>query len=194
MKRFFISSAMSVALSAALMAQSPAAPIAPADPDQRFVFDTYMNGLSEIQLGELAQQKASSTEVKQFGQRLMTDHSKANDELKTIAAARTLTLPTMMDVKHKATYDRLAQLAGASFDRAFMQDMVTAHHAAVDNFRNESKNGKDADIRNWASKTLPTLEGHLSQARSVNTAVGTSGSAAPVPAPDRTPLDQRPVR
>jgi len=176
MTRLFISSAMSVALAATLAAQSPAAQTPPTDPDHRFVFNTYMSGLAEVRLGELAQQKASSAEVKQFGERLMTDHKKANEELKTIAATKTITLPTMVDDKHKATYDRLSQLSGAAFDRAFMQDMLTAHRTAVDNFRNEAKDGKDADIKTWASKTLPTLEGHLGQAQSVNTAVGTSGT------------------
>jgi putative membrane protein len=216
MRRLLMASTMTVALSAALVAQTPArqtpappagqAPLptaarsAPTNPDQKFVFDTYMNGLSEIQLGELAQQKGSSSDVKQFGQRLMTDHSKANDELKPIAAAQNFTLPTTVDAKHKATYDRLEQLSGASFDRAFMQDMLAAHHKAVDNFKNQAKNGKDAEIKAWASKTLPTLEGHLSQAQNVNklvgsaAPVGTSGAKDAVPAPGGPDKPEAPAR
>jgi putative membrane protein len=152
------------------LAQAP-----PSDPDQQFVYNTYSNGLAEIELGKLAQQKASSADVKKFADRLVTDHGRFNDELKPLATKKNITLPTEVDAKHKATYERLNKLSGTAFDRAFMPDMVTAHRSAVDSFKKAST-GKDADIKAWASKTLPTIEEHLKAAQSVNTAVGTTGT------------------
>jgi putative membrane protein len=164
----------------------------PTDPDQRFVYETYGNGLAEIQLGKFAAQKAASNEVKQFGQRLVTDHSKANDELKSIASAKNIMLPAAVDAKHQAAYDRLSKLSGPAFDHAFMQDMVAAHRNAVKNFQDTSKNGKDAEVKAFAAKTLPTIEAHLKQAERVHTAVGTSGTSS-VPKAN-TEDDDRPRR
>jgi putative membrane protein len=158
----------------------------PMDPDHKFVYDTYANGLAEIQLGQLAGQKAASNEVKQFGQRLVTDHSKGNDELKSIASSKSVMLPTAVDAKHKATFDRLSNMSGPGFDRAYMQEMVAAHRNAVKSFQDKSANAKDPEVKAFAAKTLPTLEAHLKQAQSVDTAVGTSGKVDdPTAAPAR---------
>src|SRR5262249_51808111 len=112
-----------------------------------------------------------------FGQRMVDDHSKANDELKTLAQNKNITLPTALDATDKATVDRLAKLNGESFDRAYMQAMVKDHQKDVNEFRTQSKSGKDADVKAWASKTLPTLEEHLKMAKDTSHAVvGTSGT------------------
>jgi len=134
-------------------------------------------GLAEVELGQLASEKASSDQVKQFGQKMVTDHGKANDELKSLAQSKNITLPTDTDAKHKATRDRLSKLSGAAFDRAYMQDMLSDHRKDVSDFRKESQSGKDPEVKAWAAKTLPTLEEHLQLAQSASRgAVGTSGN------------------
>jgi putative membrane protein len=154
-----------------------AADASKSNPDRQFVMDAAQGGMAEVELGQLATQKASSDAVKQFGQRMVTDHGKANDELKTLAQSKSITLPTDIGAKHKATKDKLEKLSGAAFDRAYMQEMVSDHRKDVSDFRKESQSGKDPDVKAWAAKTLPTLEEHLKMAQAASTsAVGTSGT------------------
>jgi putative membrane protein len=144
-------------------------------PDENFVIKAARGGMAEVELGKLAVDKAASDEVKKFGQRMVDDHSRANDELKTLAQNKHINLPTEIDTQEKALHDRLAKLTGASFDRAYMQAMVADHRQDVNEFRIEARSGKDADVKGWAAKTLPTLEEHLRLAESTNRAVGTTG-------------------
>ena len=144
--------------------------------DNTFVTKAAEGGMAEVELGKLAVEKASNDQVKQFGQRMVDDHSKANDELKTIAQQKNITLPTGISAKDKAERDRLARLSGAAFDHAYMSAMLTDHKKDVNEFRVESTSGKDADIKAFAAKTLPTLEEHLKLAQDANKAVGTSGT------------------
>jgi putative membrane protein len=133
--------------------------------DKSFVMKAAKGGLAEVEFGRLAAEKATDPDVKQFGQKMVDDHSKANDELKTIAQQKGLTLPAELDAKDKRTRDHLAKLSGAAFDRAYMSTMVKDHTTDVSEFRKESKTGKDSDVKSFADKTLPTLEEHLKLAR-----------------------------
>jgi putative membrane protein len=144
--------------------------------DNHFIADAAQGGYAEIELGKLAKDKASSSDVKTFADRMVSDHDKANDELKDIAAKNNVTWPTALDAKHKATYDRLSKLSGPAFDRAYMQAMLKDHQEDVAAFRTESKTGKDEDVKTFATKTLPTLEEHLKLAQTTNGAVATSGT------------------
>jgi putative membrane protein len=141
-----------------------------------FIMNAAKDGMAEVEIGKLATEKASNPQVKQFGQRMVDDHGKANEELKTLAQNKNVTLPTELDPKHKATRDRLSKLSGDAFDHAYMQEMVVDHRKAVNAFRTEEKSGTDPDIKAWAAKTLPTLEEHLKLAQEANKAVGTSGT------------------
>src|SRR5438105_2218666 len=109
--------------------------------DQQFVMEAARGGMAEVELGQLASQKAQSDQVKQFAQRMVQDHGKANDELKSLAQQKNITVPTGLDAKHKATHDRLSKLSGAQFDRAYMQDMLQDHRKDVNDFRRESQGG-----------------------------------------------------
>ncbi len=144
---------------------------AKSNPDHGFVEKAAMGGMVEVELGNLAQQKGASDQVKQFGKRMVDDHSKANDELKQIASSKDITLPTALDKKHQGDVDKFSKLSGAQFDKAYMSHMVDDHKHDVSDFRKESKSGKDADVKEFASKTLPTLEEHLKLAESTNAAV-----------------------
>jgi len=143
-----------------------------ANPDQAFVTEAAQGGMSEVQLGELAVKQASSKDVKAFGQHMVSDHSKANDELKQLAAKKKWDLPADVGAENKATMDRLSKLKGAAFDKAYMSDMVEDHVKDVAAFDTESKKGKDLDLRSWAAKTLPTLRHHLSMAKETAAKVG----------------------
>ena len=139
--------------------------------DETFVTKAAQGGLAEVKLGTLATQKAANADVKAFGQQMVDDHSKANDELKQLASSKGITLPTDIDAKDQATYDRLSKLSRAEFDRAYMQHMVADHHTDVAEFRHESQRGEDSDVKAWAAKTLPTLEHHLQMAESTDAKV-----------------------
>lgn len=135
-------------------------------PDQHFMMKAAQGGMAEVQLGKLATQNASSQAVKDFGQKMVDDHSKANDELKGLAARKNVTLPTSLDAKDQATMDRLSKLTGAAFDRAYMRDMVADHKKDIADFQREASSGADPDVKTWASNTLPTLQQHLQLAQS----------------------------
>jgi putative membrane protein len=148
--------------------------------DHHFVTDAAVGGMAEVELGKVAAEKAANADVKQFGQRMADDHGKANDELKSLAQSKQITLPSAIDAKHKATIDQLSKLSGEAFDRAYVQEMLKDHQKDVAAFRAESKSGKDPEVKAWADKTLPILEDHLKMVQDLNrTAVGTSGVKKP---------------
>jgi len=145
--------------------------------DEAFVTEALKGGMAEVELGRLAAEKATDNDVKKFGQQMADDHAKAGEELKTLASNKHFTVAADMDPKDKALHDRLAKLSGAAFDRAYMQAMVTDHQKDVTAFKREADAGKDADIKAFAAKTLPTLEEHLKMARQADRkVVGTSGA------------------
>ena len=146
--------------------------------DKAFATKAAIGGLAEVQMGQLAQQKGSSDQVKQFGSRMVDDHTKANDELKQIASSKGIALPTDLDAKHKSKMDKMQKLSGAQFDKAYMDDMVADHKEDVADFRKEANSGKDSDIKAFAAKTLPTLQDHLKMAQSTDSAVKSSKSAS----------------
>lgn len=128
--------------------------------------------MAEVQLGQLATQRAVSPDVKAFGQQMVDDHAKANEEFKGIASRKGVTLPSSLDAKDQATYDRLSKLDGAAFDRAYMADMVRDHRADIAEFEREAGHGSDPDIKGFASRTLPILKHHLQMAESAQAKVG----------------------
>ena len=149
----------------------------PAAADAMFMRNAAIDGMAEVEHGRLAVQNATHDEVKQFGQRMVADHGKANDELKGLASQKKVTLPTELDAKHKAMHDKMSKMKGDAFDRAYMSHMVTAHQQAVALFTKESTGGKDAEAKAWAAKTLPTLQEHLKMARSINAKVSGAKTA-----------------
>jgi putative membrane protein len=133
--------------------------------DKEFVVKAAQGGQAEVTLGNLAVQKATSPDVKNFGTQMVNDHSKANDELKQLATTKGLTLPTDLG-EHQKDADELGSKSGKDFDKAYMDMMVKDHEKDVAEFDKQSKNGKDADLKAWATKTLPTLQQHLDMAKS----------------------------
>jgi putative membrane protein len=148
--------------------------------DKNFAKEAALGGMLEVELGNVAQQNAQSDEVKQFGTRMVQDHSAANQELIRVLADKDFTAPQQLDDKHRKTLDRLSKMRGAEFDRAYMHEMVEDHDKDVKKFRQEAEHGKDADLKAFAQKTLPVLEQHQKMAHEINkslAAVGSSGQA-----------------
>src|SRR5262245_45347502 len=147
MKNLMIASAVALVMTASGYAQNPPRPVPqkPAAPapahkmagDEHFVMDVAHAGMAEVELGKMATDKASKDEVKKFGQRMVDDHSKAGDELKTIAQTKNITWPADLDAKHKAVRDRLSKMTGDAFDRAYMQEMVEGHRKVAAALRTE---------------------------------------------------------
>lgn len=144
--------------------------------DTSFAMKAAQANFAEVELGKLAQQKAMSEDVKKFAQMMIDDHTKALDDLKSAAGTKNVTWPTTLDAEHKKLSDKLSKLNGNAFDREYMQAMVDGHKKVAADLRKESQSGSDADLKTWASKTLPTVEAHLKQAETVNKSVH-SGTA-----------------
>jgi putative membrane protein len=144
---------------------------------QAFVKEAAIGGMAEVELGRLASEKASSDQVKKFGQRMVTDHGKANEELKSLAQSKGIAVPSEPDAKHKQTRDRLSKLSGVAFDRAYMDEMLQDHKKDVSAFQKQSASGSDPEIKAWAAKTLPVLQEHLQLVERTHADVaGTTGT------------------
>jgi putative membrane protein len=136
--------------------------------DSKFVKDAALGGMAEVELGKLATQKASSDAVKQFGQKMVDDHSKANDQLKEIASKENISIPASLDSKHQSRIEKLSKLSGPDFDKAYVKDQVKDHKKDVSQFKNEAESGSNPNIKQFASTTLPTLQEHLSMAQDLS--------------------------
>jgi putative membrane protein len=143
-------------------------------PDSSWAMKVAQGGMLEVKLGQYAADHAESQAVKDFGRTMVDDHSKANDELKQIAAKKGITLPSDLDAKHQATYDRLSKMNRAAFDKAYMADMVKDHKTDIAEFKREGTTGTDPELKDFANKTLPTLQHHLELAQSAQGKAGKS--------------------
>ena len=177
MKTLVIGLALSLPGGLAFAADTTAGSGKAAGADASFIKEAAQGGMIEVELGKAAQEKASNERVKEFGKRMEQDHSKANDDLKKIASDKGIQLPSGLDKQHQAKVDKLTKLSGANFDRQYMQAMVSDHKQDIKEFQNEANKGKNADVKNFASETLPTLKEHLQLAESTAKDVKTAKSA-----------------
>src|SRR4051812_25789702 len=134
--------------------------------DKDFIMEAAKGGMGEVEMGKVAGQKAKSAEVKSFGQQMVTDHTKANNELKALAKKKGITL----DVKPE-----MENFSDTDFDKDYAKEMVKDHEKDVSEFEKEAKNGKDPEVKAWANKTLPTLRHHLEMAKQMQDKVGKGG-------------------
>lgn len=135
--------------------------------DHQFFMMAASGGMLEVELGRLAAERAASAEVKAFGQRMVADHGKANQQLLQIAAAQAMPAPKEMLPEHKKHRDQLARLSGAEFDRMYTQHMVQEHKKDVAGFEKEAASGTDPALRSFAQETLPVLREHLTLAQTL---------------------------
>lgn len=145
----------------------------------KFFEKAAIGGMTEVKLGELAAQKASSPAVKQFGETMVKDHGAANKELQQLAQQHRVKLPTALDREHQKTYDKLAKLSGSQFDREYMSYMVNDHKEDIELFEKQARKGDAADVKAFAEKTLPTLQEHLKMAQQAQAESGKTGNSPP---------------
>jgi putative membrane protein len=145
-----------------------AVPAAHADPPATFVKEAIEGNVAEVKLGELAQRKGGSNDVKSFGRTLVADHSKARDQSEALAKSLKMSLPTEPSAEAKHAYDRLAKLNGAAFDKEFAHYMVTDHQKDIAKYEEEAKEKKNPAASKYAADTLPTLRKHLQLAQSLD--------------------------
>lgn len=145
-------------------------------PDTAFAIKAAQGGLAEVKLGRLAAEKGSSADVKAFGQQMVDDHGKANEQLRSAAESVGMTLPSDVNGKQQAMYDRLSKLSGAQFDSAYVKGMMMDHQEDIKEFKKESESGTDEKIKSFASQTLPVIQGHLDKLKAIQPNLSSSSS------------------
>ncbi|MDQ6663528.1 MAG: DUF4142 domain-containing protein [Acidobacteriota bacterium] len=129
--------------------------------DRQFVEQAVMRGLTQIEIGKLAMDKASKDSVKQFAQKMVEDHTKLDRHLSRIAGKQGYAVPGSLDSRHQARLDKLAKLSGAEFDRAYLKGQAKSQEREVQAFEWEAQSGADGQLKAFALKTLPTMQEHL---------------------------------
>jgi putative membrane protein len=137
--------------------------------DREFAMKAASGGMAEVQAAQLAEQRATSPQIKQFAQRMITDHSAANTELQQIAKQANIALPSQPTGKDAAEGQKLRGLNGRAFDQAYAQGQQRDHQETVELFQKEASSGQDPALKAFAQKTLPILQQHLQMAEALNT-------------------------
>jgi putative membrane protein len=135
--------------------------------DKEFVQLVSSSGIREVKIGEVAKTKAANDLVKKFAEKMVTDHTKVNEEMAKIAQALALTGTDKMNEKDQKEFDHLNGLSGSEFDKAYMDHMVKGHEKSVKLFKRAGTEAKNAQLKELATKTLPTIEEHLKMAKEV---------------------------
>lgn len=128
--------------------------------DEGFVTNAAIGGMYEVEAGRIAAQRSTNPEIKALGQRMVTDHPKANDELKPVAAAANLMVPTALDQRHQGLIDNLRGASDQDFDRVYLQQQEAAHNETNALLTTYGSTGGNAALKAWANKTLPTIHAH----------------------------------
>jgi len=135
--------------------------------DYEFARDAATAGQFEVTAGRLAADKAMLPGVKQFGEQMVSDHSKAGEKLKAVVTSKGGTMPTELTSTQRREIDRLSRLTGADFDKAYTTLMVSDHKKVLKEFQKAAKHADDADLKAFAAETVPVVEHHLSMATSL---------------------------
>lgn len=139
----------------------------PDETDKAFLKQAAVGGAAEIQLGQMAEKKASNPQVKQFGARMVKDHSQNADLLTQVAQSQNLSLPTRLTPKYQDAEAQLSRQAGPQFDNAYMKMMVQDHMETVAKFKKEAATSQNPTVKKYAQESLPVLESHLQEARQI---------------------------
>jgi putative membrane protein len=150
---------------------------AAANPDADFFKHAAEGGMSEVDLGNLAQSKSHDPLVQEFGAMMVKDHSAANEKLKSVAAAKNIVLPTSPSVGQMATKTKLEVLSGDTFDKSYIKDMISDHEEDIAEFNKEATSGRDPDAKAFAVATLPTLKTHLQRIKTIARSAGVTANS-----------------
>jgi putative membrane protein len=157
--------------------------------DEDFVEAMTIAGMAEVELGKMAMERGASAEVKQFGDMMVKDHSKAGGELKQIAMRHSVPQPARLDAPHEELKTKLSNLKGAEFDREYMSAMVDGHEDVIDRLQTRasedrfgddkgevkpegSDNPVEAALNQWAAGVLPTARHHRDEAKRIHDGLG----------------------
>ena len=139
--------------------------------DNDYFRDITLSNLTEIQTSQMALQTSTNGQVKEFAEHMLADHGSAGSQVKAVATAKGVTLPSMLDAAHAKMVQSLQGKTGADFDRAYLDLQVVAHQAAVNLDEVEANNGNDPEVKSLANALLPVLRGHLTKAKQVKDAM-----------------------
>jgi len=148
--------------------------------DASFVQQAASANMMEVQLGQTAQSRASNQAVKQFGLRMVNDHTNLENQLATLATSNGLVLQQKLNSKHQDQVNKLNKLSGQAFDSAYINQMVMDHQEDIANFTTQSRSAKSAAVRSLATNALPVLQQHLSLATQVRSQLGIDTTTTPV--------------
>jgi putative membrane protein len=135
--------------------------------DRTFIMRAAQGGMTEVELGKVAQQNASAANVKEFGGHMVADHSQANSKLLAIAKEKGVPVSSSLDAKHQATVNDLSKLSGTSFDKAYVDNMVKDHQHDAAAFQKEADTTRDPELKAFASETLQTVKSHLTMIKQI---------------------------
>lgn len=138
------------------------------DDTNDFAVKAANGGMLEMEVARLAREKAQNSDVKEFAAMMLSDHQKANDELKALAGRKNITIPARLGDDEQKHVDELAKLTGSAFDKKYVDLMVDDHEEDVKLFQNAADNVDDADLKAYAAKTLPTLQKHLERITTID--------------------------
>jgi len=144
--------------------------------DREFAMKAATGGRHEVELGRLAADRASNSDVKAFGDRMVKDHSQAGDELMQITSKLGITIPTEDDATFKQMHDRLSNLKGADFDKAYMSEMLEDHQKDLSEIQTYANSGNSPELKQWATKTATMVRDHLQMAETTAAKVGVKKS------------------
>lgn len=137
------------------------------DKDEDFIKEAISSGMMEIELGKLAEEKASNKRVKSFGRIMVNDHSKSGEELRAIASSKNINSPASMDDKHNKIVRDLQNKGEGDFDKAYIREMVSAHDKDIDLYKKQAEDGNDPELKSFASKNLPILLMHRDSVQNI---------------------------
>ncbi len=155
-------------LSATFVFTSVSLPAADPKGDENFVHAAAQGGMLEVRLGKIAEKKAVRADVKEFGAMMASDHGKAGEKLKTVAAKKGLSIAPGLDAKHEAMVEKLDALPSGEFDKAYVTAMVKDHEEDVEEFRKAAKTAADPEVKAFAEETLPVIEKHLVRIKEIS--------------------------
>lgn len=167
---------------ALLLAAAPAFAQQPSQQDKTFATEAAQGGKAEIDMGRYMEEHGQNVKVREFGHRMVTDHTAADTKLRAAATRATVQLPAAPDPDEKKTLSDLQKLKGTELDRAYIRDMVQDHQKDVQAFQQEIQSGSNAELKSFAQSTLPTLQQHLAQAQEIQqTVASNAGSTKAAP-------------
>ena len=186
----FAAAGMALTLAGAASAQTTTKhDPAPTGMDKLFAMKAAQGGIAEVKTSELAVQKTHNKQVMMIAKHMIKAHTAANEELKTVAQDKGMTLPSDTDPKHKAALAKLSRLSGSAFDKAYMAGQEKDHAATVKLFENEIASGQDKDVTAFASKNLPEIEDHTKMIFQVGSNLGVHATMMPKLKPALMPTD-----